>query len=90
MTEVNVGDRKALQDPFVWIASRMVTCAGEKCHFPIIGFMKRKYLSLYLNRPMDIKKKYMRPMPNAGKNSCHRSAIVGFGFVPDWLKFYDQ
>ena len=57
MTEVNVGDRKALQDPFVWIASRMVTCAGEKCHFPIIRFMKRKYLSLYLNRPMDIKKK---------------------------------
>ncbi|XP_074625404.1 NF-kappa-B inhibitor-interacting Ras-like protein 1 isoform X1 [Acropora palmata] len=29
LTEVNVGDRKALQDPFVWIASRMVTCAGK-------------------------------------------------------------
>ncbi|XP_068698675.1 NF-kappa-B inhibitor-interacting Ras-like protein 2 [Montipora capricornis] len=29
VTEVYVGDRKALQDPFVWITSRMVSCAGK-------------------------------------------------------------
>ncbi|KAL9969483.1 hypothetical protein ACROYT_G021703 [Oculina patagonica] len=29
LTELNVGDRKALQDPFVQITSRMVSCAGK-------------------------------------------------------------
>lgn len=29
LTEVCVGDRKSLQDPFTWIAKRMVTCAGK-------------------------------------------------------------
>ena len=29
LTELCVGDRKALQEPFVWITSRMVSCAGE-------------------------------------------------------------
>lgn len=28
-----VGDRKALQEPFVWITSRMVSCAGEDTIF---------------------------------------------------------
>ncbi|KAM7447867.1 NF-kappa-B inhibitor-interacting Ras-like protein 1 [Porites harrisoni] len=29
LTELCVGDRKALQEPFVWITSRMVSCAGK-------------------------------------------------------------
>ncbi|XP_031567806.1 NF-kappa-B inhibitor-interacting Ras-like protein 2 [Actinia tenebrosa] len=29
LTEVCVGDRKSLQDPFTWIAKKMVTCAGK-------------------------------------------------------------
>lgn len=29
LTELYVGDRKALQDPFVWITTRMVSCAGN-------------------------------------------------------------
>ena len=33
LTELCVGDRKALQEPFVWITSRMVSCAGEDTIF---------------------------------------------------------
>ena len=29
LTELYVGDRKALQDPFVWITSKMVSCTGK-------------------------------------------------------------
>ena len=32
----------------------------------------------------------MSPMPNAGKTLVIVAQLLAFGFVPDWLKFYDQ
>lgn len=42
LTELCVGDRKALQEPFVWITSRMVSCAGEDTIFFLFEIPTRR------------------------------------------------
>ncbi|KAK3738453.1 hypothetical protein QZH41_017092 [Actinostola sp. cb2023] len=45
LLEVCVGDRKSLQEPFTWIAKRMITCAG-KSYLTSSTEGKMKFLSI--------------------------------------------
>jgi len=57
LTELYVGDRKALQDPFVWITSKMVSCTGkgylQSSHSEVKRFLSMRKTSKTMSASKD-------------------------------------